>query len=322
MLDQSVDRRPGIVLAIGGMEKRKCLPLRSEYHAVSLCQINASLLVLDSELHLQPDAGIPRMIGGPQPGHFQYHLLEAPGERARTLAHLLYSNVLSIFSDVVLIFVEDFGAVEKAIEFLCFWTLSAQDRADPRPTSVVMVTEEELTVEDVRFELMAGIIPKLRVENPIQSTAAYAKKIINSTIDVRVSSPIAIQKNIHAFVNNEIREKAIHKFHFSAKHTRVLMQQAFLQFAKFPYRNINLAKLSRTSRPVPERMRENICEFLSATSGKISEPSSLIASAIVMDAFPPGMHRKFGGRSLDRPAAYIEQTFHHWAFFSPSMSKI
>ncbi|KAM4062068.1 hypothetical protein HRG_013530 [Hirsutella rhossiliensis] len=112
-----------LALAIGGEAKRRFLArggLPLEDFAVSLRKTgpNSLRLLIDCELHLQPDSAMHRIVGGPRPGHYAYHLTKSP-QRASHFAYGLYYSILSIFGDPILIFVADFG-VEQVLRFLCF----------------------------------------------------------------------------------------------------------------------------------------------------------------------------------------------------------
>lgn len=286
-----------IALAIGGEAKRRFLatsrPLQNDY-AVALLKLDRRTLVLDCEMHLQPDSGMPRILGGPRPGHYDYHLVNSPPRTATQLAFGLYCDVFSIFSDLVLIFVADFGGVEQVLSFLCFWMRCAKAKRYPRQSQVILVSDDmDTTAGFDEFRLMAAMISQLRTDEPATPhSVADVKGIIRRCFDftlVRGTAELCDEFWLDITASTVPLGGAMD---LSPLRKRALFRAAIAQYARQPSLAFNAILASRIPNPLPKEFEENLVEFLDASRVANADNSCLVASALVMDAFPPTMHSK------------------------------
>ncbi|KAF4957156.1 hypothetical protein FSARC_11365 [Fusarium sarcochroum] len=208
-------------MAIGGTAKRRWLAdyarLAIDYeenkHSIAFTSLQDDVFLLDCELHLQIDQTLPRLKAGLATEE-RRALLACAARQTQDIAFSLYSDLLSHFSGVVLLFVSDFGGISQVINFLCSWLGRAMPRGFPTLTRIVLL-------HDTR--------PPPDGETAIQ------------------------------------------------------------QFAHDPSIVFDAISASRLQYTVPGRIQESLNSFLKC-AGDALESDSILSSALVMDAYPPGMH--------------------------------
>lgn len=271
------------ILAIGGQQKRECFtpPIWSnDSSVVSLWQQGQDDFVFDCEMHLGQE-DLPRIIAGPRRGDYQYHLLQNTGT-VLTFAHDIYYNILSRFSDIVVIFVLDIGGISKTLDMLCRWLSWPACKREP---ARIILCGAELTPQEIRFELMARVTSRLHCNGAQSRTSTTeAKRLIATAFHITTSTCDAV----HEQVAGEARKDYDPVYRLSVKHLKVLLRETIAQFAVKPS-DIQLEVLSRRRRPIPIHIEDNITEFLDKTQHVQVEAFEIVASALVMDAFPVNM---------------------------------
>jgi len=280
-----------VVLAIGGRAKRRLVPLGmapQDAYAVSLRKLGGRILVLDCEMHLQPGTKIPRIIGGPQPGHYTYHLMRPP-RKASQFAFGLYCDVLAMFSDLVIIFVEDFGGAERVLRFICFWMRCAKAKNFPFQSRVLCVSTAPAATHLDEFNIMAAMSMELRRDEPAVSySAADIKSIMQRCFAlVRVIDPVDLSKD---FWQSPLSASTVMA---GSQRTRLprstaVIRAAIASYAEQPVAAFNAFLACRTSRPLPRRFEENLIEFIEKSRGVVQDHASIVASALAMDAHTDG----------------------------------
>ncbi|KAL7940750.1 hypothetical protein V8C42DRAFT_361749 [Trichoderma barbatum] len=289
-----------VVTMIGGRGKRTTLSHHFGLNRSSTQNYSVALgswpepngkIILDCELHLQPDVSIPKLIGGFQPGHLHYHLLQLPSHSVADIAGGLYYNVLPLFSDLVMLFVSDLGGIENVISMLCCWMQKAiTDRRQYRVRIALMFGSSDEISDDIIFN---------RWDNSMlyQSGAKSAQYTLNQIKQARKQlfhiSLLRHSDNIMNDIESELRIGTIFRSEaavdFSALNWRLLFQEAVAQYGTHQYPHFDMVSAARHHYPVPDFVEDCILDLLKNCKEN-SKLSHVIASALVMDAFPPKMH--------------------------------
>ncbi|KAJ6440926.1 2-oxoacid dehydrogenases acyltransferase [Purpureocillium lavendulum] len=286
-----------VVLAIGGRAKRRQVRLGTTppgTYAVSLQKLGGNILVLDCELHLQPEAKVPRIMGGPRRGHYTYHLMRPP-RKASQFAFGLYCDVLAMFSDLVIIFVEDFGGVEQVLRFICFWMRCAKAKGFPFQSRVLFVSTASMATHLDEFNIMAAMSMELRRDEPAVSySAADIKSIMRRCFAlIRVIDPFDLSKSfwqdpISASTAVEVSERT------PLPRNTTVIRAAIANYLQQPLAAFNAFLACRVHRPLPQNFEENIIEFIEKSRGIVEDYASIVASALVMDAHTDGRMQIYG----------------------------
>jgi hypothetical protein len=295
VLDQMGNVRPLIILAIGGQAKRQLLPLsrsnRADQFTVQLRRwLDSNKLILDCELHRQTDDNIPRIREGPVPGHYRYHVLQSDRVSTADVAYGVYYEVLVPFSDLIFIFEADFGGLEQALGFLCAWVRRQIVKSFSHRYRIALVTETSITERSLRFELTVRVLARLRELDPstLQSGKSV-RKAIRDGFDLAAVHPDAAM-NLIRNARNETNNRATSGLHFTAAYTKLLLQAAIAHFPQYPGEEFHIVRASRLSNPVPRHITSYIKDFLAACNPLQRDYYPILASALVMDAYPQQMH--------------------------------
>lgn len=290
VLDENLHTPFQILLAIGGRQKASFFSHHIIANSVSLWQLSDTCLVLDSELH-QSDGELPRILGGPTPGHYRYHLLNSDQETVCHMAYKLYSKVLSRFAALNMVFVQDMGGMAPTVELLSRWTLWADAHLETVP--VVLVQDVPVSLEKLHFEMTIRLLAMLRVQEPErQLSATQIKSLITKTFCFYVVSSPAQLPQLFDLANKRAQDQADRGLKLSAAHTKTLLQRAIAHFAKTPHQPLRFVHLSRKNCPVPVTTRKNVTSTILMNKNHPREVCHIIASALALDALTAGGHCK------------------------------
>jgi hypothetical protein len=232
--------------------------------------------VLNCQLHLAPSAAAD--YGNPASPYREIALSRRVPQppTQEELAYFcfeLYWDVLAPFSDVIVIFVPGVGPSRTA-DILQRWRSSpvTVSRFSPH---ILIVTEEN---KDPYLEKVLRIF----IGDP-QSKLKVSKLTRKSELLSAISS-LAEQ-------SNGSRKRL--GLNFAQQHRSFLVQTSLEHFCD----NLLLPDFvtaSRFTNPVPRSTELHLQRLVKPFDSRISELTRLVASALVLDAFPPGMHRKSG----------------------------
>lgn len=301
-LDALAGTHPRLILLIGGETKRRQLaasfPLAyrgAEKETVSIRQLSQgrSLIAIDGELHLKRD--LPRILGGPCPGHYTDHYLRNVVPSPSTIATKLYSQVLAPFCTIAVIFVADFCGLEKTIDFLELWlrnTIHRSQAINRTPLHVVLVPDGRQrrpvpSIEQLWFEIIVALLKNLRALEPTSPhTFAKLRKTALSYMRLELLPELADHALAEALLARS--DPAVS---FSAHHLRCLLKQAVRSFAEQPQITFDTVLASRANIELPPGWQDRVLDFARLTRQSNLQLVPLIASALALNAFPPGMHR-------------------------------
>lgn len=294
-----------VVTVIGGLQKRTTI-LRyfglsrqsaAEYSvALGPQPGNSNTMFLDCELHLQPDSSIKKINGGYQPGHLRYHLLQQPVDTAHGLACSFYYNALSLFSDIIVLFVSDIGGLERVIDVLCYWMREGIEKHHQHQTCILLVfgNGNEIRNEVVMGRLEIAMLHRLRATNAkTRYTLSQMQRIQKRLFNIDI---IRQTENFVGAIDRALLRSTVDRaeigLHFSPANWKFLFQGATAQFGAQKGSDIDLISASRLHYPVPRYLSDCLIDVLKSCEDNRELPY-IIASALVMDAFPPLMHRKY-----------------------------
>ena len=210
----------------------------------------------------------------------------------------IYARLLFLFSDVICIFADDCGGIERVADILKIWATAGSASTFPkaaRPRVVVVTAEsyasatyELLEIEELRHRLREQ-------DSEIQNQCYSSVKLVH--LSGNHVSALARHRRLKEIPLNERDEaRATREEHgalFSATHFNQFFRDAVDHTTRTTTEPFDFVRVSRSSNPVPEHTSNHIWEFVSVSGGiSVSHFSVFdhIASCIAMDAFPPGMH--------------------------------
>jgi hypothetical protein len=298
-IDEMRLSRPSAVAAIGGHLKRlfltKSLGIWSyEHQSIALARVDRCL-VFDCELHQVDERFVPRLRGGPVAANLTHHHLKHAPQSLLQLSQEIYKNVISNLSDVVLIFVPDFGGVANVVEFLRHWVQHARLQAQEFLTfkqRILLIHERNPSKGEVYSLLVAAIAGELRISDPNKACTASITQTINSHVQL---TDLAMSDDVHKAMQLEVaksfRERVRRSCNFNAIHYKSLLQTAISKYVEDPSWKFDFISASRLVYPVPARLEITISDYL-RNGGTHEEYLKAVASALAADAFPPEMHRE------------------------------
>ncbi|KAM9873455.1 hypothetical protein VDGL01_12471 [Verticillium dahliae] len=217
----------------------------------------------------------------------------------KEVAYSLYHQLLAPFSAVVLVFVEDFRNASEVTDLLIDWLRSAMEKRPPYSPRIVLVTETGATLDlkDFLSRLVARTLSLLRLSDSLRAyTAAEIRARIKSFIDLETMEAQAgatFARSLSSLALRACRDRHQSHVHFSSLHWKTLFRNAMVQFAESPSLPLSLCQLARRANPLPDGLSAQLTRFLRATALEGMEHAEILASALAMNAYPPGMHGTF-----------------------------
>jgi hypothetical protein len=236
-----------------------------------------------------PDAGFLNQIGQWNGCHenvrYRVHVGDDTAATAKELVDKIHAQLLLNFVDVVCFFADDLGGHEYVADRLMRWTQCRRDaQCLPlhKPSVVVVVSSSQAC-------------PALSLmENTLEFRETFASLTV---VDTTVRSGLSVFANLKGILTYEadiIREcRSELRVQYSATHIKAFFVEALKGFATSPDTGFNFLAASRRGRRGPHELTPHIREFFSlATREEISKAamSSFVASALLMDCYPAGMH--------------------------------
>lgn len=298
-LNQIGDRVPQLVVVVGGCRKRQ--RLHAEFPATpsndeavgTICLrpmvVGGVIMLADCELHLRHE--LPRIHGDPCPGQHTLHQLHGTFSSTTLTAYRLYCDILAPFSRVVVLFVADFCGLTQTLDFLVFWLRQAMQEPCRATARVLLVLEadDRIRVGSVWFAISMRQLRQLRICEPMQAySMADILKLGKHYINLELFFG---DENLATRLHTICEEKnSDPKMAFSATHTAFLLHDAIAHFASGASGIFNNMVASRRNNPVPLQLYVHFSHLLKSSRQTGFDPTAILASALVLDAYPPGMH--------------------------------
>lgn len=226
-----------------------------------------------------------------------------------TVLDILYSRFLFLFSDTVCVFADDFACLDDVLLRLMIWARigsAAQPTHKVRPRLLIIISENRCMqgTEYDRFQatLRSGLDAEL-------AETFSAIKIFH--LAGEYLSPLArhqrLRDEIRSQNNEMLRLRQDSRSLFSASHLSAFFGYAVQHTARTISHNFDFIAWSRVGNEVKEDYLSHLTTFLEiavARKTPYETVASFIASSILMDAYPPRMHRSYQVPSL-RPLANV-----------------
>ena len=292
---------PKVVLSIGSTEKRhfhRSLDLDGQAagSGIHLRPIQLATVLIDCELHNQRrlDLCQPAIRGGHQNRHSLHCALipHSPPQKIAQFAFDLYWQLLFPFASTVLLFADDLGGFEPVMELLVSWAKRARLKPISSPPRILVIFHwrHRSGMETFEAQLRARLTgnnpttTRKGVSSPIHLDGECAFESVRLVPNWKLPSEFLIQVE-ESF---SVRENA--GFGFSAEHLRRLLETAVDQFGQCCGQQIDFCHAVRLQNPVPEQLAEGISYLMTAVNDPGFDHEAIIASALDLDAHPPGMH--------------------------------
>jgi hypothetical protein len=212
----------------------------------------------------------------------------------------VYARLLLLFVDVLCIFAQDCGGLDSVAERLATWTAigsasSLPGSAHPRLLVVTNIPGPDFNSEALRFRLRVLSDPKfsesfssLNMVNILGQTRPRSREIFGG-----------LEAILHDETNTARTERINAHTLFSMIHIPAFFDMALRDFAKSPRHTFDFITCTREDNPVPQNFQHHLKSFLDLCSEhKLPENIlwDFIASAIILDGFPPDVHCKCQAR--------------------------
>ncbi|KAF4342952.1 patatin-like serine hydrolase [Fusarium beomiforme] len=298
VLDKMGQKKPRVMLALGGVHKRQHMSSTYfEYgypkeHSIGIAHVGHNTLVLDGELHLKEHNHLPRFQEKrPFGGGCHAHLLEQGLSRAGSIAYQIYANVLSPLSDIILIFIPDFG-LQDAVKMLCSWAKSAMGTGFHVASRVVLLHDTIPADVEIKNQLLASFASELRKSDPFRSyTSADTQSIINKTF--HITSVSLADCTWRAHVEEELKAARACRIElgmeFAAHQLKYLLRGAVQQHARDPLVPLDIIHSLKQQHSPDSNYSDALRDFLHIHQPISDMEAGIVASAFNLDAHPPGI---------------------------------
>lgn len=222
---------------------------------------------------------------------------------------ILYARLFFPFTDVICIFADDFPCLEDVARRLITWLKIGSGSSLPhmlRPRVLVVMpesgpsaTSDVLQIENFQFIMREQTLATLE-EN---FASIHIFRLASDHL-----SPMARHRRLKEAINTQTEElqglRHQQGFMFSAAHLEAFFGLAVQHTARTITEPFDFIKASRIGNEINDDYPDHLLTFL-----KLSEQfklpydtvTSFIASSILMDAYPPGMHRESSLLIVDKP---------------------
>ncbi|KAK7972385.1 hypothetical protein PG988_006519 [Apiospora saccharicola] len=293
-MDKSAGDRPLVLLAIGSTQKgsflKQHLSVRGDHigsNAVRFVSLHGRTCVFDCELHdIQPPPAMST------PGAGTLHELRRSVQSPSQIARALCCEVLCPFADVVLLFASDFGGISSISEFLIYWVnISIKKPGISRPF-IVIVSSDKFDADQLSSLVAAGLRGKTAHASEyslVDFDAAIHYCCTLQVIDGSLDSPTITTSLRHISEAASARRQE-NGLQFRTGHLKALLRLAVRDFARFEKAMFDPYVAARACNPIPSTTRGCLRNFFRENSVVGASLAQLVASALVMNAYPPGMH--------------------------------
>lgn len=212
-----------------------------------------------------------------------------------TISDFLYARVLFLFTDVICVFADDFSCLKDVIDLLKSWAAAGSASHLPyliRPKIVIVVTGDEASVT---FNVLQAQDFKFGLNQ--QDLITFFSSIVVLYLTEAPISPLARHRRLkevllrHADEMRQMRQD--HRLLYSAVHLNRFVEEAVQHVALSSKKAFNFILASRLSNPIDDEYVQHLSTFVRLANEhgfSVEKQASLVASGMLMDAYPPGMH--------------------------------
>ena len=233
-----------------------------------------------------------------------------------TIFDMVHARLLCQFSDVICIFAEDFENLDSVVERLESWASMASISPlahQTRPRVIIVVKGDDasptynvLQAEDLRFNLHK------------QDLISFFSSITVLRLADTQISPLARYRRLkevllrHADEVRQLRHSL--RSLYSASHLNRFFAEAVKDAAEGLPTPRSFLFISRQHNQITADFCEHLLNFFKTCKGSVDNAStlSIIASSIVMDAYPPGMHGNLDPIELRSLTNRLQRSIQAW----------
>lgn len=216
------------------------------------------------------------------------------------LYDFVHARILCLFVDVLFVFADDFASFEQAVELMASWAATGGNSPTylkkVRPRVVIVTSHAEHgpspTLDILDFEdIQQGLHNK--------SLRDFFSTIKVLYLTVEQKSPMARFRRLKGLLLRELDEMLVVRRNleclYSAVHLSRFFRLAVAHIVATPYQPFDFVLASRRDDKVQANLEQHLSRFLQLGLKNNAVQESLvimIASTIILDAYPPKMHGK------------------------------
>ena len=214
-------------------------------------------------------------------------------------ADQVYARLLSPFTDVFCIFASDLGGLESVAGRLASWLTKGCPSSLPPSTRPHIIIVESTSSQEKEPQLLETFLRLLKQKTKNDCSSHFnTVRIVSLLPDGAVSGPSRYRRLRECIMNasDQVRSaRRISSNLFTASHFAALLDYACNHISQTLTEPFNFIRASRTHNPPASDLSQHLINFLS----KITDPNSLknfavplVASSMLLDSYPPDMHRE------------------------------
>ena len=230
------------------------------------------------------------------------HLLDWPESeneppQQQSIIDITNARLLSLFIDVICIFAEDYGGLADVVTQLTNWAAygsasSLHLTVRPRIVVVTRIPGNVFESEVLHFRSQLFSTPKF-------SEVFSSLNVVNLLAKLRPNSQTqfgALKEVLGQELQTARFARISSSAMFSCIHLKAFFGKAVQRFVQRPEARFDFLRASRDENPVNPELPDHIDTFMSfSRDHKFPDgiPVPFVASAILLDSFPPDMHRGY-----------------------------
>ncbi|KAK1657663.1 hypothetical protein BDP55DRAFT_734742 [Colletotrichum godetiae] len=221
--------------------------------------------------------------------------VEWPLEGCSLVPVTAYSVVLGALTDVLCVFLSDTEGMRDLVNIVSSWTKNPLSLPLPLPRLVVVVERAapgDCSVSQSEREV-AGEIRNILGQALPAKFSALSVHFLCQDKDLASEHRYRRLRDLLVAESDRVREKRVQSHAlFQSRHFTTLAGTAYKSFRdNLP---VDLVQASRVRMPIPHKMQHHIQRFLHRFGGDEASLRTFalpyLCSAMMLDAFPPGMH--------------------------------
>lgn len=303
-LEHPNEQRPLIVFLVGGPSKQQALrcllPHNNTTRQGSFGIANIHLrnnnpvtpypnVYIDGILETKQRRACPVPKRNDQTPVRQYRIRSKQCQSYASVRDQVFHHCILPFAHVFCIFVDELPESEGLEKWLCVWASAARDEVAARAHLLIVLTDS--TKESQKDEVSSKCFDMIQ-RSGLRWTVVDLR-------DRAALSPIARFRPLQSQIQEELETaKQVNedrRLLFCATHLEALVRKAVKRVALDPHGQFDMIAAVRENNPVPQGIQYHLANFLKlATQHELSltDIAIFVASALAVDAYPPGMHCK------------------------------
>lgn len=196
---------------------------------------------------------------------------------------IIYSKLLGMFSSIIYIFLSDFDSLRQITNFLDTWCTATHKNTaighHSQARIFVTYDQENCNFTPIDIQLLRDHINQTSRSQffniNLHKFHCMTRETLLDTLSTLIAPTLLIRQDSRTL--------------YTFSHFSVFFQQYFILTSQYPSGVFNFLQASREGCLVSNEFPEHISKFLLIS--KLMHSSEYIASCILLDSSPPGMHR-------------------------------